>query len=149
MYFLAIVKTLQTYGSANSATGWTETVRETRDVIRGERDVEGEIQQGSERERVCERQRARVNEGEAPAKCTCEDGAHESESESAPWTYGHDRDDHGSPSLEVVIALRQCGLNGMASTSASDEVDVPYDLVCEESRESGKESDHRDGAASV
>ncbi|KAI6119220.1 hypothetical protein EV401DRAFT_1861765 [Pisolithus croceorrhizus] len=158
IYFGAIVKTLQGYGRVNSGTGETETARETTDAIREVRDgreAGREGERGGDRGRGRERRRGRVNDRERDWKCTREDDVHESESEPAPGTYEHDRDDRGSSSVDVVAGLGLRGLDGVASPRASDERerervrDVVHDVVYEESPEGSEGKDHRDGVASV
>ncbi|KAI6013285.1 hypothetical protein EDC04DRAFT_714789 [Pisolithus marmoratus] len=149
LYLGAIVKTLQGYGWVNGTAGWTETARETRDAIRGGRDVEREMEGGGESGKGRGRRRGRVNERQNSWKCTRKDDGHESELELAPWTYGYNHDNRGSSSLDVIMGPCWCGLDGVTSASTSHERDVPHNLVCEENRESDEKRYHRDGVANV
>ncbi|KAI6038084.1 hypothetical protein EDC04DRAFT_2698155 [Pisolithus marmoratus] len=150
IYFVAIVKTLQGFGRVNDATGWTETARETGNVIRERRDVEREMERGDNRGRARKRRRGKVNARENSWKHTRKDDGHESEPEPLPWTYGYNHDNRGSSSLDVITGPCCCGLDGVTSASASHERDAPHDLVCEGNRESGEENDyHCDDAASM
>ncbi|KAI6043456.1 hypothetical protein EDC04DRAFT_2562735 [Pisolithus marmoratus] len=106
VYFGAIVKTLQGYGRVNGTTGWTESARDTRDVIRMGRGVEREMEQRSEGGSTCEKLQDRVNERENHWNCTCKDDGHESETQLAPWTYGYNHDNRGSSSLDIITGLR-------------------------------------------
>ncbi|KAI6027094.1 hypothetical protein EDC04DRAFT_3116108 [Pisolithus marmoratus] len=148
IYFGAAVKTLQS-GRANHATGWTETARETGDAIRGGRDVGREMERGDNRGRRRERRRGKVNARETSWKHTRKDDGHESEPEPVPWTYGYNRDNRGSSSLDVITGPCWRGLGGVAGASVSHVRDAPRDLACEENRESGEENDHRGGAVSA